>query len=107
MAILESISWILLLISMFFTYVVETSWGDGAISLFGSIHGFLVIIYVLLFVACLVRYRFSLQTIIIDILALFVPGLGFWVAKLAFDEDRARQAPDALPATPGGDQRPA
>lgn len=87
-AILESTSWILLLVSMFFTYVVETSWGDGAISLFGSIHGFLVIIYVLLFVACLIRYRFGLKTIVIDVLALFVPGLGFWVAKLTFDQEK-------------------
>lgn len=92
MAILESLSWILLLISMFFTYIVETSWGDGAISLFGSIHGFLVIIYLLLFVASLVRYRFGLTTALIDVLALFVPGLGFWVAKLAFDLEVKRRS---------------
>lgn len=95
-AILESLSWILLLVSMFFTYVVETSWGDGGISLFGRIHGLLVIVYVGLFVACLARHRFGFTTVVIDILALFVPGLGFWVAKLALDQDRAlRGVPQA------------
>lgn len=100
-AILESTSWILLLVSMFFTYVIETSWGDGAISLFGSIHGFLVIIYALLFVGCLIRYRLGLKTIVIDVLALFVPGLGFYVAKLAFDQDRDQRMTDAASGPTG------
>ena len=97
-AILESVSWILLLISMFFTYIVETSWGDGAISLFGASHGFLVMVYMALFFANLIRHRFGPLTILIDILALFVPGLGFWVAKLAFDEDREVAPAAVFPA---------
>lgn len=91
-AILESFSWIFLLASMFFTYVVETSWGDGAISLFGRIHGYLVIAYLVLLIVNSIRWRWTLKTAGIDALALLVPGLGFWVAKQAFAEDRARRA---------------
>jgi len=105
-AILEALSWILLLISMFFTYIVETSWGDGAISLFGRIHGFLVIVYVALFVIALMRHRFGIKTVILDILALFVPGLGFWVAKLALDQDRELRGEGAAPAGYAADPSP-
>lgn len=94
-AILESFSWILLLISMFFTYVVETSWGDGAISLFGMIHGLLVIAYVVLLAVCIARHRWGLKTIALDAAALFVPGLGFWAAReaLAYDRQHRSQSP--------------
>ena len=90
-AVLESFSWIFLLASMFFTYVMEMSWGDGAISLFGQIHGYLVIAYIALLVVNLIRYRWTVKTIAIDALALLIPGLGFWVAKQVFAEDRARR----------------
>lgn len=91
-AIVEAISWLALLGGMFFKYVIEASWGESAVRTIGQIHGFFVVIYVVLLAVNHVQHKWPIRKTIIDLVAVAIPGAGFWVGKNAFAEDRLSAA---------------
>ena len=95
-AIIEAISWLALLGGMFFKYVVEASWGESVVRMIGQIHGFFVVIYVVLLAVNHVQHKWPIRKTVIDFVAVAIPGAGFWVGKNAFAEDR----PSMESATP-------
>lgn len=88
-AVLETISWIVMLVAMFFKYVVDAGWAEDAVSVIAQVHGFLVIIYLALLFLNAVQRKWGITKIIVDFIAMLVPGMGFWVAKEVLAEDAA------------------
>lgn len=72
---LEALSWLGLLLGMLFKYVVAPhgEFGESAVTIFGSIHGGLVIVYVVLGMASAVRLRWSVRTTALAIGATIPP----------------------------------
>lgn len=79
---LEALSWLGLLVGMLFKYVVapEGEFGESAVTIFGAIHGGLVIAYVALGVTSALRLGWSRRTIALAIGATIPP-----FATVAFD----------------------
>ena len=88
-AIVEGISWIVLIIAMIFKYVVDASWGTAFVRTMGQIHGFLFMLFLALLVFNAVQRKWPLQKVLIDFFGSLIPGFGFWIGKQAFAEDQA------------------
>lgn len=70
-ALLEGLTWAGLLIGMFFKYVTKTT--ELGVSLFGPLHGFVFISYVVVTVMAAVRLRWPLWATVLAILAAVPP----------------------------------
>jgi integral membrane protein len=79
---LEALSWAGLLIGMLFKYVLapQGEWGNTLVSVFGTIHGVLVIVYVALAGAIALRLRWRVATAALALVATIPP-----FATLTFD----------------------
>ncbi len=87
-AIVEAISWLALIVGMFFKYIADASWGESAVRTIGQIHGMFVVVYIALLFANHVQRKWPLRKTFIDLVAVAIPGAGFWVARNVFAEDR-------------------
>lgn len=87
-AIVEGISWITLLVAMFFKYVVDASWGTTFVRTMGQIHGFLFLLFVALLALNTVQRKWPIQKALVDFFGSLIPGFGFWIGRQALAEDR-------------------
>lgn len=87
-AIVEGISWILLIVAMICKYVLDVSWGVTFVRTMGQIHGFLFLLFVALLALNTVQRKWPLQKALIDFFGSLIPGFGFWIGKQALAEDR-------------------
>ncbi|SFT13275.1 DUF3817 domain-containing protein [Sphingobacterium wenxiniae] len=54
---------------------------NGAVRIAGSIHGFLVVIFVILLIMCWSEYKWSFRRVVSYLFASFIPVVSFWVEK--------------------------
>lgn len=88
-AIIEGISWIVLIVAMIFKYGTDVSWGSGFVRTMGQIHGFLFLLFVALLALNHVQRKWPIQRTLIDFFGSLIPGFGFWIGKQALAEDAA------------------
>lgn len=95
---LEALSWAGLLVGMFFKYVVSSrpELGHDLVSVFGAVHGGLVIAYSLLAVVLALRLRWSLQTAALALAATIPPFatlvFDWWAGRTGLYETRRMSA---------------
>jgi len=78
-ALWEAISTLLLFaVAMPLKYFADI---PQAVRLAGSIHGFLVVVFVILLIMCSMEYKWNLKRPVLYFLASLVPVLGFWIEK--------------------------
>lgn len=70
-ALLEGLTWAGLLIGMFFKYTLKTS--ELGVAIFGPLHGFVFISYVIVTVLAAARLRWPLWATVIAVLAAIPP----------------------------------
>lgn len=100
-AFAEAVSWLGLLIGMYFKYVPES--GDGGVKVFGPIHGTVFIVYVALALVTSRLQRWSIGTTILSVLASIPPFFTIvfevWAKRSGhLDTRRGEGAPDGRPA---------
>jgi integral membrane protein len=76
-AIAETLSWIGLLTGMVMKYGFDN---EAGVSLFGPIHGFLFLLYVVATLLCHVEYRWAIKRTLIVLFAAVPPFVGYFVA---------------------------
>lgn len=75
-AVLEALSWAGLLVGMFFKYVTRTT--DQWVSVFGSIHGVLFLLYVVLALLVSTELRWQKKTLLLALGAAIPPMFTLW-----------------------------
>lgn len=75
-AVLEALSWAGLLVGMFFKYVTKTT--DQWVSVFGSIHGILFLVYVALAFMVSSELRWQTKTLLLALGAAIPPMFTLW-----------------------------
>jgi integral membrane protein len=75
-AFAEAVSWLGLLIGMYFKYVPES--GEGGVKVFGPIHGTIFIVYVLLSLVLARLLRWSVGTTILALASSILPFCTVW-----------------------------
>jgi integral membrane protein len=79
-AIIEAISWLILIVATIVKYAASKPIG---VQVMGPIHGVLFIAYVLLALLIKRRMRWNLRTLLIVLADSIIPGGGFIVARRA------------------------
>jgi integral membrane protein len=90
-AFAEALTWLGLLIGMFFKYVPES--GEAGVKIFGPIHGGMFLLYVVLTIATARAQRWSMATTIVALGASIPPFFTAWFERWA--KNSGRLEPDA------------
>lgn len=75
-AVLEALSWAGLLVGMFFKYVTKTT--DEWVSIFGSIHGGLFLLYVVMALLVSTEMQWTKKTLFLALGAAIPPMFTLW-----------------------------
>ncbi|MBM9468616.1 DUF3817 domain-containing protein [Nakamurella sp. YIM 132084] len=98
-AVTEAVTWVGLLVGMFFKYIAET--GDLGVTVFGPIHGAVFVLYLIVTLVAARALRWSLWTTLFA-LAASVPPLATLIFEVWAERtgrlDPARAAGTAVPA---------
>jgi integral membrane protein len=100
-AVLEAVTWLGLLIGMYFKYVPDS--GDGGVKTFGPIHGTVFLIYVGLTLATARVQSWNLKTTMLALAASIPPFFTVWFelwAKRAGHLETAEPAIQAASSVP-------
>ncbi|MFZ4863854.1 DUF3817 domain-containing protein [Sphingobacterium sp. Mn56C] len=65
---------------------------NGAVRIAGSIHGFLVVIFVILLIVCWQSYQWTISRVIKYFVVSLIPVVSFWVEKDVKREIKAQGA---------------
>lgn len=80
-AFAEAVSWIGLLIGMFFKWVVQ--FGDFGVRLFGPIHGTIFILYVISLIAVSVTHKWTTKETFLGLFSSIPPLMTVWFERRA------------------------
>jgi integral membrane protein len=90
-AVIEAISWLVLIVATIVKYAAHS---PGAVKVMGPIHGTLFIIYILLAVALRSKLRWDLRNFLTVLVESVIPGGGFLVIRR---RDLAQQPATSAP----------
>lgn len=79
-AVAEAITWVALLVGMFFKYVTETT--DVLVSIFGAVHGGVFILYCVVAVLAAFRLKWPLWAVAVALIAAVPPLMTIPAEKL-------------------------
>jgi integral membrane protein len=85
-AFAEALTWLGLLIGMYFKYVPES--GEAGVKVFGPIHGGVFLLYVVLTIATARAQRWSMTTTIVALGASIPPFFTAWFERWAKNSGR-------------------
>jgi integral membrane protein len=85
-ALAEALTWLGLLIGMYFKYVPES--GEAGVKIFGPIHGGVFLLYVLLTIATARAQRWSMTTTALALAASIPPFFTVWFERWAKNSGR-------------------
>ncbi len=80
-AFAEAVSWIGLLIGMFFKWVVQS--GDFGVKLFGPIHGTIFILYVVSLITVSVTHKWTAKESLLGLVSSIPPLMTVWFERRA------------------------
>ena len=95
-AVIEALTWLGLLIGMYFKYVPES--GEAGVKIFGPIHGTVFLIYVALTVATSRIQRWSVTTTLLALGASIPPFFTVWFELWAKRAGHLEPAAEPAPA---------
>lgn len=80
-AFAEAVSWICLLIGMFFKWVVQS--GDVGVRVFGPIHGTIFLLYVISLIAVSVTHKWTAKESLLGLVSSIPPLMTVWFERRA------------------------